>query len=410
MRALISTLSVSMGLSLLSAAVPALASANPTMYFKSQHEKFFVEPSGDVYTKGVLSKLEDGSYLVNDKKFKAIQGKRVNGTGFNLQSLEYFLGKNVEVILATKGSDLVLHAIVPADLYSSTEINVLTRQEDSHLNEMIDIKTGRLKGMSRSKKFENRSSFRATLVNKQPVRAGDSAFIITLSGHQGDDNGSLGGHFAFGRGQVGSDGQLYSELSNFYPLVNEKEIKAGHINLIDYFGNITAGQNNYRPTWTAIIYGLSGDELVQAQNKMNDVFEFLAASPKFSFSYLKNCSTESVNTLREAGVDIFATPEAFKFVLLERIQTTLNLNKITNEKLQTPIAFAFKDKAQSMPRRTFEKALAIALSDFGANSGITRIDFIYQGQYLSQRRLGGLPVGSLKDAAGVLPLFIKKKK
>lgn len=389
----------------------SIAAENPTTYFRSEHPKYYVEPSGETYAKGILARSADGQYSVDGQTFKVVNGKTVNGTNFNQDSAKFFLGKSVEVILKTnEQGELELRAIVPADLYSSAAINILTDAQNKHLAQMLNTKKGTLKrGLSRTKKYQDRESFRATIVNRVPVRAGDSAFIVTLSGHQGDDKGSLGGHFAYGRGRVGNNGELYSELTNFYPLVNEKEIKAGHINTIDYFGNITGGQTNYRPTWTAIIYGLSEQEIMQAQTAMNDTFDFLASAKDFSFTYLKNCSTESVNTLKSAGVDVYTAPESYKLVLLERIENLLNLDKVKSEKWQTPIAFAFKDKANSLPRKSFEKVLGIALSDYGTKAGITRIDFIYHGQTVSDRKLGGLPIGGLSDIHLVAPLFLPKK-
>jgi len=58
-------------------------------------------------------------------------------------------------------------------------------------------------------------------------------------------------------GKINDKFELESEIHNFYPGKNEKLITPGNNSLLDYLGGVTAGQNNYRPTYNLILYGVN---------------------------------------------------------------------------------------------------------------------------------------------------------
>src|SRR5690606_6145340 len=103
-------------------------------------------------------------------------------------------------------------------------------------------------------------AFRYTVFEKEEVKPGDHALIITLSGRQGDSFGSVNGHFVAGLAQVRPDYSLRGEVSNAY-VTNGKDILSANTSLTNYFSHLVQGQNVYRPTYTLIVYGVDGKKL-----------------------------------------------------------------------------------------------------------------------------------------------------
>jgi hypothetical protein len=74
---------------------------------------------------------------------------------------------------------------------------------------------------------------------------------IVLSGAQGDDDESLGGHFAVATGRLGAQGDWSTwAVNNFYNLdsVSEKGILAGTVPMDNYLMDLNSGQQYYRPS------------------------------------------------------------------------------------------------------------------------------------------------------------------
>jgi hypothetical protein len=81
------------------------------------------------------------------------------------------------------------------------------------------------------------------------------ALAIVLSGGQGDDDESLGGHFAVATGTFGEHGQWKDWLANnFYPLdaVSEKGILASAMPMDKYLFDLNGGQQYYRPSYMLV--------------------------------------------------------------------------------------------------------------------------------------------------------------
>jgi hypothetical protein len=88
---------------------------------------------------------------------------------------------------------------------------------------------------------------------------GRPALAIVLSGAQGDDDESLGGHFAVATGTFGEQGQWKDWLANnFYPLdaVSEKGILASSMPMDKYLFDLNGGQQYYRPS-TMLVFVLN---------------------------------------------------------------------------------------------------------------------------------------------------------
>ena len=85
--------------------------------------------------------------------------------------------------------------------------------------------------------------------NQKPVLG----FI--LNGAQGDDDESLGGHFAIATGRIGDKGEWSDwAVNNFYNLdsFSEKGIIAGTVPMDNYLMDLNSGQQYYRPSYMLV--------------------------------------------------------------------------------------------------------------------------------------------------------------
>jgi hypothetical protein len=79
------------------------------------------------------------------------------------------------------------------------------------------------------------------------------AFV--LNGAQGDDDESLGGHFAVATGRLGDRGEWSGwAVNNFHDLdsVSEKGIIAATLPMDNYLLDLNSGQQYYRPSWMLV--------------------------------------------------------------------------------------------------------------------------------------------------------------
>lgn len=78
---------------------------------------------------------------------------------------------------------------------------------------------------------------------------------IMLNGAQGDDDESLGGHFAIATGRYGKDGEWADwAVNNFYNLdsISEKGIIAATVPMDNYLMDLNSGQQFYRPSYMLV--------------------------------------------------------------------------------------------------------------------------------------------------------------
>lgn len=76
-----------------------------------------------------------------------------------------------------------------------------------------------------------------------------------LNGAQGDDDESLGGHFAIATGRIGDRGEWSNwAVNNFYNLdsVSEKGIVAATLPMDNYLMDLNSGQQYYRPSYMLV--------------------------------------------------------------------------------------------------------------------------------------------------------------
>jgi hypothetical protein len=128
------------------------------------------------------------------------------------------------------------------------------------------------------------------------------AFV--LNGAQGDDDESLGGHFAVATGRLGDRGEWSGwAVNNFYNLdsVSEKGIVAATLPMDNYLMDLNSGQQYYRPSWMLVAV-LNNERTVEAfqggvQRVMNQLY-------RHDFQYrhaTANCAGISLDVFDSLG-------------------------------------------------------------------------------------------------------------
>lgn len=137
--------------------------------------------------------------------------------------------------------------------------------------------------------------------------SGKSVLAFVLNGAQGDDDEAHAGHFAIATGRIAGDGAMGDWIVNsFYSLdiVSEKGILAAPVPLMNYQADLNAGQSWYRPTWMLVAV-LDDDRVARrVQAALNRVFRQFWRHQVPYYHPTDNCTSLSVDTLRELGLDL----------------------------------------------------------------------------------------------------------
>jgi hypothetical protein len=265
--------------------------------------------------------------------------------------------------------------------------------------------------MPKNKNSQSRRPYRGNVIKHKNTRVlpGDPVFIITFSGRQGDAPDTVAGHFAIGMGEVDNNLEVKGELFNFY-FDGPKEVPAGNTDLTSYFGHLIQGQNNYRPTYTVLVYGKTKKELKSVRDALEKDLHRVRTERGLGITPMYNCSTTAFRTLR--SIDITGAHEHRRFnpkrLIFPRKKPALDSG------LFTQLIYGLRsDYATFIPRRTFE-SLVKNITKRSKEMGITRMDYIFLPQYKSKRPVGGVSVGGLSQTvlfygvSGFRALQIKK--
>lgn len=130
---------------------------------------------------------------------------------------------------------------------------------------------------------------------------------FVLNGAQGDDDESLGGHFAIATGRIGSKGEWADwAVNNFYNLdsFSEKGIVAATLPMDNYLMDLNSGQQYYRPSYMLVAV-LNNDRTAAAyQGGVQRVFNHFY---RHDFQYRHasaNCAGISVDVFKALGWQI----------------------------------------------------------------------------------------------------------
>jgi hypothetical protein len=329
------------------------------------------------------------------------QAKKVNGSSFNESSVKSFDKR--EVIANGKMEEGVfrISTIVPGDLFSANDKIEAYKVENFHSKFSKNPKDYILKSMPQNKNSQANNSFRGTIIGKgKAVSKTDHALVVTLSGRQGDDLSTANGHFAVGMAKVKEDLSLDMEIHNYYPTKNEKDIIPGFIDYVDYFGGLTSGQSNYRPTYTLIIYGESREKLLKMRDALGDTYARLRMGED-NFSASSNCTTVSVDGLNTVG--IVGEHQRLMRKVLEP-KNILKLNPLIyfgskKSSVQQASFSVANNSANFIPRPAFESLLN-NLDRLMKEKNLEgyRVDYVFQNQTPSDRAVGGIAANEFLES------------
>ncbi len=146
------------------------------------------------------------------------------------------------------------------------------------------------------------------LWQRYPGQPGDwkrkAVLGFVLNGAQGDDDESLGGHFAVATGRIGNRGEWSDwAVNNFYNLdsVSEKGIVAATLPMDNYLMDLNSGQQYYRPS-TMLVAVLNNERTAAAfQGGVQRVFNHFY---RHDFQYRHtsaNCAGISIDVFDSLG-------------------------------------------------------------------------------------------------------------
>jgi hypothetical protein len=180
---------------------------------------------------------------------------------------------------------------------------------------------------------------------------------------------------------------LRAEVSNAY-VTNEKDILSGNTSLTSYYSHLVQGQNNYRPTYTLIVYGIDKAKLKQFRDALEaSHIDFrekeLEITPQF------NCTTETVKALKAAGIegDYLQFDNHLKKAISSPLYLFGGMGKTLNFALGN-------DASRFHPRPAFESFVrAFESEKYRKKLGVTRVDYVFYNQLKSNRPVGGMALG-----------------
>lgn len=364
--------------------------------------------------KGTLSfNPTSGHFYLNETKTMFGRTKEINTYSFDNLSKHSFVGKEVIThghFENIKGEEIyIINAILETKLISVDPNNLYPPPPKALANPLKFV----LQEMPKNEYARSRTPFRLTLNGHNHVPLpGESVMIITLSGRQGDEPGAAGGHFAIGMGEVQEDLSIKGETFNFY-FQGSKEVLAGNTDLVSYFGHLIQGQQNYRPTFTIYAYGVDKEMLLEARDIFENHTSRVRTEPGLSITPSYNCTTTSIDTLKEIG--FFGNHDNF-FAKLFDPQNLWNLNPFSwgsrSAKGEGAISkirqlsYVLKtDREYFMPRNALESFIINFDSEKRREKmGIKRVDYVFIPQTLSNRPIGGISYNQISEANKTIKL------
>ncbi len=350
-----------------------------------------------------------GQLYIGEQKAKLGRTKIIHESEFDRQGLEYYLNSEVLSQGHYEGEDFVINALL--------QKNLITSKGDLYpppleLKEMDPFKFV-LNELPKNEFSQRRDSWRAVLHCDDGYipEEGEAILIVTLSGRQGDDPSSSGGHFAIGMGEVLKDGSILGETFNFY-FEGEKEVLAGNTDLVSYFGHLIQGQQNYRPSYTIYVYGVSPDDLKKVRDEYEMDLHRVRTEPGLRITPGYNCATTSNQHLKKIGIkgnhkNLWERVRKLRRQIAKINPLAWRAKGTSKEGLLGKarfISYILKtDLAEFMPRPALESFIKNFSSEKRRKKmGIKRVDYVFLSQLPSTRQVGGMSYDSLREASKIV--------
>lgn len=189
----------------------------------------------------------------NELAIKLVPKLSTNRSYANGRTAEYFSGREVRMRGALENANgketFVARTIWPQDFsFDPAKLHTWPLKDSSGLATFVR------QPMTQTRDIETRLVW-----ERHPGQARDwkqkPALGFILNGAQGDDDESLGGHFAIATGRIGDKGEWSDwAVNNFYNLdsFSEKGIIAATLPMDNYLMDLNSGQQYYRPSYMLV--------------------------------------------------------------------------------------------------------------------------------------------------------------
>ncbi len=233
---------------------------------------------------------------------------------------------------------------------------------------------------------------------------------IVLNGAQGDDNESLGGHFAVATGRIGDKGDWSNwAVNNFYSLdaASEKGIVAGTVPMDNYLMDLNSGQQYYRPSYMLVAVLNDQRCAVAYQGGVQRVFNHFYRH-HFAYRHASaNCAGISIDVFDALGWHI---PKRGPTVALKSIGTSADVSTRDGSVASGCTIYDYLNEEQTrlFPAIAFEAAGLDLLQFVGATGGPQRVLSAYEEQLrrdVEAILLVRIPQVPSSRAAGAAPAF-----
>ncbi|WP_156648766.1 hypothetical protein [Massilia sp. Leaf139] len=225
-----------------------------------------------------------------------------NRSYFNEASAAYFKGREVRIrgtVGQANGQPVfTARTIWPADFaIDSAQLNSRPLNNADELTAFVREPGKPNAGIETRLLWERRPG-QARAWQDKPVLG------VMLNGAQGDDDESLGGHFAIATGRFGAKGDWSQwAVNNFYNLdsVSEKGILAATVPMDNYLMDLNSGQQYYRPSVMLVAVLNNARAAVAYQGGVQRVFNHFY---RHDFRYrhaAANCTGISVDVFKALG-------------------------------------------------------------------------------------------------------------
>ena len=265
-----------------------------------------------------------------------------------------------------------------------------------------------------------------TLWRKSPAAdwSGKPVLAFVLNGAQGDDDESHAGHFAIATGRIAPDGSIGDWLVNsFYSLdiESEKGIIAAPVPLMNYLGDVNAGQSWYRPSWLLVAVMDDASAVRRVQSGLSRVFLQFWRHQLSYYHPTDNCTSMSMDALRALGLDVpllgptsrVGAWVAFPWLVARErsiAKARLTFDYLVSERTRLLPALAIEAIFTTLMQLAERKATATGTLGGEIARSLEGIAWLRIPQFPSSRAWGGLPVVTLSEYRDRLPTDPSKHK
>jgi hypothetical protein len=261
---------------------------------------------------GSPSILEGATMLPGGQRVRTADGEELglafvpklatNRSFADSSTADYFNGREVRMRGAVGEVNghpaFIARTIWPSDFaFDIAKLKSVPLKSPSELAAFVREPTGKAKGIETRLLWE-RHPGKTRDWKQKPVLG------FVLNGAQGDDDESLGGHFAVATGRIGDKGDWSGwAVNNFYNLdsVSEKGIVAATVPMDNYLMDLNSGQQYYRPSYM-IVAVLNNERTAAAfQGGVQRVFNHFY---RHDFQYrhaAANCAGISIDVFNSLG-------------------------------------------------------------------------------------------------------------